>query len=350
MVLPAVSSAQTQRADLILVGGKIITIDATDRIAQAIAVRGSTIIAVGTDAEILALAGPNTRRVDLRGRTVTPGLIDAHAHFSSSAPTRLVVLDLSYPDVKSIADLVAAVSARARTLPKGTWIEGRGWDEGKLTERRLPTARDLDAVAPDHPVYLTNTTGHYGVANSAALALAGITKTTADPPNGTIDRNADGTPTGVVKESAQGLVTRLVPRRTRDEVERGMVALAKAFNAEGMTAVKDPGVPNAAWESYQRMLASGGLTVRVFALWPGGRSLAEARDLIARRAAMTKPYESTGDDRLIAGGVKLFSDGSGGARTAWMHADWNKNYTATDSGNRGYPASNADTLRQMIRL
>ena len=347
----AAGRAQTPApADLVLTSGTVITVDAADRIAQAVAIRGNRIIAVGTDTEIRALVGPATRRVDLRGRTVTPGLLDAHAHFASGGADRLFVLDLTYPNVKSVGDIAAQVGAKARALPVGAWVEGRGWDEGKLAERRLPSARDLDSVSSGHPVYLVNTTGHYGVANSAALKLAGIGKDTKDPPGGTIDRYPDGTPTGVLKESAQGLVRRLVPRRTAAETEAGIRELAKAFNAEGMTGAKDPGVGDAAWESYRRVLADGGLTVRVFALWPGGRTEGDARELIARRAAQSRPYESTGDDRLIAGGVKLFADGSGGARTAWMHEDWSREHTSVDAGNRGYPAFDPDTLRRLIRL
>src|SRR5687768_14693275 len=264
LALPAVASAQP--ADLVLRNGKIITVDARDRVAQAVAIRGDKIVAVGTDADVRRLIGDRTRLVDLRGRTVTPGLLDAHSHFSGGGADRLFVLDVSFPAVRSIADVRAKVAERAKGLPSGTWIVGRGWDEGKLTERRLITAADLDAAAPNHPVYLTQSTGHYGVANSAALTLAGITKDTRDPPSGTIDRAADGAPTGVLKETAQGLVRRLIPRRTAAQLEQGMRELAKAFNAEGMTGVKDPGISSAVWDSYQRVLADSALTVRVFAL------------------------------------------------------------------------------------
>jgi len=207
-------------ADLMLVNGRILTIDATDRVAQAVAIRGNRIIAVGSSAEVERTAGPATRRIDLRGRAVTPGLLDAHAHFSDGYAERL---DLSYPAVKSIADLTAKVAARAAQVGAGRWVEGHGWDEGKLAERRLVTARDLDAVSAANPVYLTQTMGHYGVANSVALRLAGITRDTPDPPNGTIDRHPDGTPTGILKESAQGLVRRHIPPRTAADVERSIV-------------------------------------------------------------------------------------------------------------------------------
>ena len=335
-------------ADMVLLNAKIITVDATDRIAQAVAVAGGKILAVGSNDEIRRHIGSSTERVDLDGRAVTPGLLDAHAHFHSGGVQRLFVLDVSFPAVKSIEDVGRAVRAQAAKLPDGAWVEGRGWDEGKLEDRRLITARDLDRAASDHPVYLTQTTGHYGVANSVALKMAGIGKDTPDPPNGTIDRYPDGTPTGVLKESAQGLVRRLIPPRTAAESEQGLRELAKAFNAEGMTGVKDPGISEGAWNAYRRVKTEGRLTVRVFALWSGGTTEDAAARLIAQRGATTRANESTGDDHLMSGGVKLFVDGSGGARTAWLHEEWNKNLRDVDTGNRGYPASDPETLRAMV--
>jgi predicted amidohydrolase YtcJ len=337
-------------ADLVLVNGVVLTVDSTDRIAEAVAVRGNRIVAVGTTESIESLVGPATRRVDLAGRTVTPGLLDAHAHFSSAAADLTGQIDLSFPAVRSIEDVKRAVAARAAESPGSGWIEGRGWDEGKLEERRLITARDLDAIAPDRPVWLTHTMGHYGVANTAALRLATIQRGTPDPPGGTIERLPDGSPTGVLKESAQFLVRRLIPPPTADEVEKSMATLAARFNAEGMTGLKDPGISDSTWASYRRVLERGDLTVRVFALWSGGRRAERARELIERHGADTRPSESTGDDRLIAGGVKVFVDGSGGARTAWLYEDWNVGRTGIDRGNRGYPTTDPDTLRALIRM
>ena len=342
--------AQQPRADLILVNGRILTVDSADRVVQAVGISGNRIVAVGTNAEVERAASPNARRIDLAGRAVTPGLLDAHDHFSGGGAERLYVLDLSYPSVKSIADVAAAIRTKAAALGKGAWIQGRGWDEGKLAERRVLTAADLDAASPDNPVVLTQTTGHYVVANSAALRMAGLTKDTREPPGGTIDRNPDGTPTGLLRENAAGLVRRLVPPRSAAETEAGIRDFAKAFNAEGMTGLKDPGISTEAWNTYKKVERDGALTVRVFALWSGGRSVAAAQRVIAEHASTTKPYEGTGDDHVIAGGVKLYIDGSGGARTAWLYDDWNKDYRGIDTGNRGYPTSNADTIRMLIRM
>ena len=262
-LLASAAAAQQPRADLLLLNGRVLTVDATDRVAQAVAIAGNRIVAVGSNADAERAAGPGVRRVDLAGRTVTPGLLDAHAHFSGGGADRLFVIDLSYPNVKNMADVAAAIREKAAMLPKGTWITGRGWDEGKLAEKRLITARDIDAASPDHPVYLTQTTGHYGVANSLAMRLAGVSKDTREPPAGTIDRNPDGSPTGVLKEGAQGLVRRLVPPRTADENERGIRELVKAFNAEGMTGLKDPGINAQTWDLYRKVERDGALISRL---------------------------------------------------------------------------------------
>ena len=351
VAVPSSLVAQSARtADIVLLHGHVITVDSTDRIAQAIALGGGKILAVGTDAEITRLVGPATRRIDLHGRTVSPGLLDAHVHFANGGTDRLLVVSVGYPAVKSVGDVVRVVGAQAAKVGAGLWVEGNGWDEGKLAEKRYITAKDIDAVSPKNPVWLEHTTGHYGVANSIALARAGITKASKDPPNGTIDRYPDGTPTGVLKEAAQGLVVRLIPARTSAQLDAGIADLAAAFSAEGMTGAKDPGIGSAEWASYQRVAKAGKLPVHIFALWSGGTTAADARAVIAARSAMSQPYNSTGDDRVIAGGVKLFMDGSGGARTAWVHDEWNKNTTEVDVGNRGYPAANPDTLRALIRM
>lgn len=337
-------------ADLVLLNGNVITVDAEDRIARAVAVRDGKIAAVGTDRDVEAFVGPGTSRIDLNGRTVTPGLLDAHGHFWSSGADRLYVVDLSYPNVTSIGDVVAVVAGQVAKLQPGEWVQGRGWDEGKLEELRYIRAADLDSVSPGNPVWLTHTMGHYGVANSLALEMADITAGTADPEGGTIDRAADGTPTGVLKESAQGLVSRMIPGFTDEQVKEGIRDLARAFNQECMTGVKDLGVSSSAWRLYQEVRDEGDLNLRVFGLWSGGRSLEATAEIIERVAEATKPYLSTGDDQLIRGGVKLYIDGSGGARTAWLYDEWNRDFNGVDEGNRGYPVVDPDMLREQIRM
>ena len=344
------SCTETSPADLVLVGGRVITLDTESRVAEAVAVRGARIVAVGSTAEIEALAGPGTGRVDLAGRAVTPGLMDVHVHFASGGASRLYRLDLSYPYVENIADVQRLVAEQAERVAGDEWVRGGGWDEGKLEELRYIYASDLDTVSGGRPVWLSHTMGHYGVANSLALEMAGITADTPDPPGGTIDRDAAGRPTGVLKESAQGLVSRLIPGLGPDEQREGIRSLADAFNAECMTGGKDPGIGGATWDAYRDVLADGDLSVRIFALWRGlDGTIDEVRAFADSLATFTRPYESTGDDRLISGGIKLAIDGSGGARTAWMHEDWNRDHTETDTGNRGYPTMDPDELRRRFR-
>lgn len=349
-VLVLASACRARSADLVLLNGNVITVDSTDRIARAVAIAGNKVVAVGTDDEVRRFIGSATRQVDLHGRTVTPGLLDAHSHFASGGLDRRFVLDLSYPQVKSVKDIVAKIAAEVARRTPGEWITGAGWDEGKLEELRYVYAADLDRVAPDNPVWLAHTMGHYGAANSAALAMAKVSRETTEPPGGTIDRRPDGTPTGVLKESAQELVERLVPEFTPEQQREAIADLSKAFNAEGMTGLKDPGISQATWDAYKQVRNEGHLTVRVFALWRAAQTPEAAQALIDRVAATTRPYESTGDDHLISGGVKLQIDGSGGARTAWLHDDWNRNSTDVDKGNSGYPVTDPDTLRKILRL
>ena len=345
LAAPGRTGAQAQPpADVVLVNGTVLTVDANDSVAQAVAIAGGKIVAVGTNDAIRARVGPSTQVIDLRGRTATPGLIDTHVHFSEA--DALFSVELS--EAASIADVLEKVRAQVAKLKPGEWVRGRGWDEGKFKERRYVTAADLDQVAPNNPVWLVHTTGHYGVANSYAMKMSEVTASTPAPPAGTIDRDAANKPSGVMKEAAMGLVSRNVPSLTRDQQRAGIVRIIEDFNKEGMTGAKDPGIGQQKWEIYQELLKEGTLNVHLFALWSGARRAADNAQVLARVTANPKPPASFGDGLLMSGGVKMFMDGSGGARTAWMHQDWNKNFTEKDTGNTGYPTTPPDDYRTIV--
>ena len=355
LLLSRILLAQSPNADLILLHGHILTVDGSDSVAQAIAIRHGIIVKVGTDAEVLEFAGdvPGMRVIDLHGHTATPGLIDTHAHIAAGGVGELYGVKLS--DATSVAEIVSRVKAKIALVKPGEWVIGSGWDEGKLAERRYVTAADLDAVAPNNPVWLSHTTGHYGVANSFALKLAHITRATADPTAGTIDRDADGNPTGVLKETAMEPVELRIPPTTLEQRRQGILYIQKVLLSEGMTAVKDPAIRQIDWDAYKSLLDQGQLKERICVLWWAGSTLESARKALAEIKSVPRVPESLGDDRLLSCGAKILMDGSGGARTGWVYDDWLRDGTTPDvtssgAANRGYPHVDPEVYREMVRL
>jgi len=347
--------AQEPPADLVLIHGHILTVDAKDSVVQALAVRKGVVARVGTDSDVLQFAGNanGLRVIDLQGHTVTPGLIDTHAHIAPDGVRDLY--DVPLADAAAVAEIVSRVRSRVATLKPGDWVTGSGWDEGKLAERRYVTAADLDAVSPNNPVWLSHTTGHYGVANSLALKMANISAATADPPAGTIDRDAHKNPTGVLKESsAMDLVRHLIPPVALEQVRQGILHMQEVLHSEGMTAVKDPDITQIDWDAYEALFEEGKLKERVCVLWHAGSSMESARKALAEVNAVPRLPDTLGD-RLLSCGVKMYMDGSGGARTGWVYDDWLRNGTTSDLtsagvGNRGYPQIDPAVYQEMVRL
>jgi predicted amidohydrolase YtcJ len=348
--------AQSSNADLLLLHGHILTVDSKDSVVQALAIRNGIIVKAGTDAEVLAFAGhaPGIHIIDLYSLTATPGLIDTHAHIADGGVEELYGVTLS--DAASVAEIVARVKAKITQVKPGEWVTGSGWDEGKLAEHRYVTAADLDTVSPNNPVWLTHTTGHYGVANSLALKLAHITSATADPSAGTIDRDAHDNPTGILKEeSAMEPVTSLIPPTTPEQMRRGILYIQQLLHSEGMTAVKDPDIEQIHWDAYKSLLDQGQLKEHICVLWHAGSTLESARKALAEINAVPRPPSTLGNDRLLSCGAKIYMDGSGGARTGWVYDDWLKNATTPDitssgAGNRGYPQTDPAVYREMVWL
>lgn len=344
LAMPAVAAP----ADTVLLHGRIITADAQDHVVQALAISGGRISALGSDAAIRKRIGPKTRVIDLKGRAATPGLIDTHAHILSTGLGELNQIPLA--GARSVADMVAAVKARVATTPKGQWVLGVGWDEGKFATTTYPTAADLDAVSPDNPVWLEHTTGHYGVANGLALKMAGVTAATATPTAGTIERLPDGSPAGVMKETAQELVTRLIPEPTVAQRQAALTHMIARLHAEGMTGFKDPSIGREDWLAYLGLVKAGRFPINACVLFSGGRSMATATRALAEiRAAKTEIAPVAGSSLGVCG-VKLFMDGSGAAPTAWMYENWNKHRTEIAEGNSGYPQIEPGLYRDMVTM
>jgi predicted amidohydrolase YtcJ len=332
-------------AELIATNGKVITVDNRFSIAQAIGVRDGRIIGVGSNEEILRLANDETRVIDLKSKAVLPGIIDPHLHFAVWALSRPPIsLDVSYPHVDSIADIVSLVRAKAGETPRGEWIRGFGWDAPYLQEcqgntRRRPTRWDLDPVSPEHPVVLADFSGgHLFWVNSKALELAGITKSTPDPPGGEIIRDeTTGEPTGLFNEfTATRLIQRVIPPLASELAHKAFVNGFRELSREGITSFTDPGLgPNTfvggmaidtgLIRLYTQMKNERSLTVRVSLLLAFGDWLTQgALSLSGMRHFLDNVGTATGfgDEWLKIAGLKLGSDSMPLNKTAWMHREY----------------------------
>ena len=297
-------------ADLIVRSGHIVTMDSGGAIVAAMAIRDGRILATGTDAEIAGCASARTKTIDLHGATVLPGLIDVHTHTMEWAEGILRdQLDLTYPKVHSIAEIVAMVRERAAKTPKGQWITGAGWDDAKFSEHRYLNRRDLDAVAPDNPVYLDHVSGHLIAVNSSALKLAGITRDTADPAGGVIEKDAAGEPTGILKDTAMTMVGNLLPPDPPDIYMRAAKLISERALAVGLTTIHDIFISPDEIRGYQEAHARGWLKLRV-QMSPRIGSIEDAEQL-----AKLGVHTGFGDDTLKFGAAKMFADGGMGART-----------------------------------
>ncbi len=303
--------------NLLLTGGRIKTMDPANPLVEAVAIRNGTIMAVGSTADARVAAAPGSLAIDLHGRTATPGLNDAHAHPKILGQS-LDDLALSTPPVASIAQIVEMVGRTTAQRAAGAWVIGRGYDQARLTDQRHPTRDDLDAVSPAHPVLLIRACHHIGVANSAALALAGIDTSTPDPDGGQIDRDDNGIPTGVVRESALEMVQQAIPEPTQNELERYIERGHQAFLAEGVTSVVEAGIRRPEeLRAYQSLWRRGELLVRSYLMM----IIANTLDEMIALGIQT----GMGDAHLRIGPAKLFSDGSIGAQTARMRKPYLSN-------------------------
>lgn len=300
--------------DTIYVNARVWTEDPSQPETAAVAVAGSMIVATGSDAAIRALAVPATHVVDLAGRRVLPGFIDAHVHMYIGGDS---LASVNLREVQNTAELREAIAAYARLRPAGEWIRNGNWDHQNWTPSDLPSAALIDEVTPDHPVFVQRTDGHMALANSLAMRLAGITKETAAVPGGLIVRDREGNPTGIFKDAAKALIERFIPDPSEDYIALSLSAAQQYAAENGVTSVQDMGMfGNRAAERmlpilrvYQRLDAAGELAIRISAHLP----LPEWQRL--GNAGIEAGF---GSDKLKIGYVKSFSDGSLGSSTAWF--------------------------------
>ncbi|MEV5104554.1 amidohydrolase [Streptomyces massasporeus] len=352
---------------LVLTGGQVLTVDAGFTVAEGVAVRGRDILAVGSDAQMRALAGPGTRIVELGGRTVLPGINDSHLHGAAYGMTKPpFALDVGHPAVRSLADIAAVVGREAAGAPAGEWIIGLGWDAGYLAEcladpGRFPHRRDLDAVAPDHPVCLTDFSSHMVWVNSEALRRCGIDASTPAPPGGVIDHDPDGRPTGILRESAGRLVQAELPAPTPAQRRRAIQGVIRELHSRGITSYTEPGLgPGGAgslfgglstdnWTAYADLAASGELRARVSVLLLPAPMGGSADDVRKGLAELRRPESA--DPRLLrAIGVKIFADGVPPNRTAWMNEPYPDGGHGALCVHGDTPGLQVHELREMIRL
>ena len=322
-------------ADLILTNGRVHTMDAARPRAEAVAVTGNRILAMGRAADITPLRGPQTQVIDLGGRTLLPAFADSHVHFVKYALARQ---RMALSATRSAEEVATIVAQRAASTPPGHWLRGSGWDRNVWRDTTLPTKTLLDAAAPDRPVALDSKDLHSLWVNSPALAQAGITAATPDPPGGVIVRDPHtGEPTGILLERACKLVSRVYPPPTLETCAEAIRATIPLAWAAGITSIHQMGdAPDGrAFRAFQLLNQRGELGLRVLTYLP--RENLDAAIAVGLRSGF-------GDRRLRIGGVKLFADGSLGSHTAWMLEPFQD-----EPHNRGVGWLEPEELQELVR-
>ncbi|WP_245671247.1 amidohydrolase [Pseudobacillus wudalianchiensis] len=332
--------------DTVYTNGTVITMDDASPSAEAVAVKDGRIIAVGKSKDIRQLAGRQTKTVDLKGKVMLPGLIDAHSHFPSSGLEGVVYVNLNSPPVgkiQKIADLVSALKERAEETVAGAWIQGRGYDQTLLAEKRHPTRADLDQASDEHPIFITHTSGHLAVANSAALKLAGITKDTPNPEGGTIQRDrATGEPTGVLEESAMALVSKYVPAASPEKELAALKEAVKQYTAAGVTTSIIAAGSKTSVMNLQKYSKEGLLPLRITTMGSGGLG-----DLSPSPGELGGFVTGFGNDTLKLGAVKMWQDGSIQGYTGYLSKPYHVP-PGDDPEYRGHPLQSREKLTERV--
>ncbi|HKI06585.1 MAG TPA: amidohydrolase [Thermoanaerobaculia bacterium] len=320
-------------ADLILRHGVFYPVQPSGRIEGSLAVRGGRIVYLGPDAGADELRGPKTRVIDLAGRAVTPGLIDAHSHLAGLGEA-LQQVDLT--GTASYEEVVGKVREAAGRLPAGTWVRGRGWDQNDWREKQFPTHEALSAAVPGHPVWLTRVDGHAALVNARAMEILGIDAATKDPSGGRFLRGAGGRPTGVLVDNAMGAVEGRMPDPSVEDRQRALRLAARHCVELGLTTVTDMGIGDADYRAYSALSKAGELPLRASLF------LTDDDRLLAHW--FQRGPEIDPQARLLVRGVKLYIDGALGSRGAALIEPY-----SDDAGNLGLLVSSGDHLEDVAR-
>lgn len=306
LAVPTTVAAQERPADLVVTNARIYTVDDNRPLAEAMAVRDGKIAFVGSERGALTLRGPRTEVIDLQGRTVIPGMTDAHAHLISLGFT---LDDVDLVGSTSYEEVIERVAARAREVPAGTWIVGRGWDQNDWPDTRFPHHAALSRAVPDHPVYLSRVDGHAALVNEAAIRAGGLTAQTPDPDGGRIERATDGSPAGVLVDNAMDLVARVIPDATREERIRAIEAAIAEANRWGLTGIHDAGVDPGTIDLYEELARQGRFNLRNYVM-------ISSDDATLERYFARGPQDALHDDRIWIRAIKISADGALGSRGA----------------------------------
>ncbi|MBI2797574.1 MAG: amidohydrolase [Gemmatimonadetes bacterium] len=327
---PTTAGAQA-RAELIVVNAAIHTADDAKPRAQAMAVQGGRVTYVGSNEGARALASTATQVIDAKGRTVIPGMVDAHAHLAGLGQA-LHIVDLT--GTTSYQQVVDRVAAKAKTVPRGTWVLGRGWDQNDWPGKKFPTHDLLTRAVPDHPVLLTRVDGHAVFANATAMELAGVTTSTRDPDGGRLERDGKGFPSGVFVDHAMNLVARIVPPPTPAQWREMVLAAIADANKWGLTGVHDAGQGPVIMGVYEQLAREGKYNLRNYVMISDGAALDSLLGV--------GPRSGLYDGRLWFRSVKLYMDGALGSRGAALLEPY-----SDDPKNKGLLLSTREHVRDV---